>query len=196
MKRMRILAAMLGLAVAGTGCVTLETPAEREDREQQLTRLQYNVQALLNERAQVAALLTEAREDNSRLDAELGQLARRLDLVERQYATADANYKRQLTDLQGLLAKESQARATAIKEMGSSVSKTMADMLKEQEKRIVQSLIKSTSAAAQGDYIVKRGDNLTLIAQAFNVSIQSLMRANGLTSSNLREGQRLTIPKQ
>lgn len=44
-------------------------------------------------------------------------------------------------------------------------------------------------------YTVKRGDTLYSIAQAFNISIEELKKANNLTSNVLSIGQVLTIPK-
>lgn len=44
-------------------------------------------------------------------------------------------------------------------------------------------------------YTVKRGDTLYSIAQAFNISVDELKKANNLTSNVLSIGQVLTIPK-
>lgn len=51
----------------------------------------------------------------------------------------------------------------------------------------------STSAGA-GSYEVKPGDSLGRIAQAHGVSVDALKRANGLSTGNIRIGQRLAIP--
>lgn len=45
-----------------------------------------------------------------------------------------------------------------------------------------------------GNYTVRRGDTLMAIGRKHNVSVSSLMRANGLNSSLIRVGQRLRIP--
>ena len=45
-------------------------------------------------------------------------------------------------------------------------------------------------------YTVKRGDTLWSIAKNYNVSVSDLKDANGLTSSTLRLGQILIIPKE
>ena len=52
-------------------------------------------------------------------------------------------------------------------------------------------------AAQQPDlyHRVRRGETLSQIAQAYHVSVQSLVRANGLNSRNfIRAGQTLTLP--
>jgi len=43
-------------------------------------------------------------------------------------------------------------------------------------------------------YVVQRGDNLTLIAQRFNTTVQALLTANNLTTDRIFEGQSLVIP--
>ena len=43
-------------------------------------------------------------------------------------------------------------------------------------------------------YTVRSGDSLYLIARRFNTTIESIMALNNLTSTQLRVGQRLTIP--
>lgn len=43
-------------------------------------------------------------------------------------------------------------------------------------------------------YVVVRGDNLYRIALRFNTTVDAIMKANGLTSSNIYVGQTLTIP--
>jgi LysM repeat protein len=46
-----------------------------------------------------------------------------------------------------------------------------------------------------GEYIVKRGDSLSKIANQFGVSVAALVQANGIKDPNMIiEGQRLKIP--
>ena len=75
--------------------------------------------------------------------------------------------------------------------MSSEISKT-ATQLQEQQRK----LLKSMESTAQGEYVAQKGDSLAAIAKAFNVSLTSLQKANGLKSTSLRVGQKLVIPKQ
>ncbi len=43
-------------------------------------------------------------------------------------------------------------------------------------------------------YTVRRGDTLSQIAQRYNTTVSAVQRANGLSSSRIRVGQRLSIP--
>ncbi len=49
-------------------------------------------------------------------------------------------------------------------------------------------------AASGSSYTVRKGDNLYRIGKAHNVSMQDIMRANGLTSTTIHPGQQLIIP--
>lgn len=52
----------------------------------------------------------------------------------------------------------------------------------------------SAPLAAGGSVEVRPGDTLYRIARANNVSVPSLMQANGLVNESIKPGQRLTIP--
>jgi len=45
------------------------------------------------------------------------------------------------------------------------------------------------------EYVVKSGDTLSLIAEAFNTSVPKIREMNSLKSDNLRVGQKLKLPK-
>ena len=45
------------------------------------------------------------------------------------------------------------------------------------------------------EYVVQSGDTLSLIAQAFNTSVQKIREMNNLKGNNLRVGQKLNVPK-
>ncbi|MGB5756867.1 MAG: LysM domain-containing protein [Acidimicrobiales bacterium] len=49
--------------------------------------------------------------------------------------------------------------------------------------------------ATAGSYVVESGDTLSVIARRFNVSVDALSQANGITDVNtIRPGQELVIP--
>jgi LysM repeat protein len=52
----------------------------------------------------------------------------------------------------------------------------------------------TTSAASGGVYQVRAGDSLWTIARRFGTTTTALQRANGLSSTHLKVGQRLTLP--
>ena len=55
----------------------------------------------------------------------------------------------------------------------------------------------SSSGPANGnEYVVQKGDNLTLIAKNNGVTVADLRKANNLTSDSLKVGQKLVIPQK
>jgi LysM repeat protein len=55
------------------------------------------------------------------------------------------------------------------------------------------SVVPSSGSTSQS-YKVRRGDSLWTIAKKFGVTVVELKQANGLRSSTIRVGQKLTIP--
>jgi LysM repeat protein len=51
-----------------------------------------------------------------------------------------------------------------------------------------------TAASGGGEYRVRAGDSLWTIARRFGTTTTALQRANGLTSTHLKVGQKLTLP--
>ena len=45
------------------------------------------------------------------------------------------------------------------------------------------------------EYVVERGDTLSVIAEAFGTTVQKIREMNGLKNDNLRIGQKLLVPK-
>ena len=45
------------------------------------------------------------------------------------------------------------------------------------------------------EYVVEKGDTLSMIAQAFRTTVPKLREMNGLKNDNLRIGQKLLVPK-
>jgi LysM repeat protein len=54
----------------------------------------------------------------------------------------------------------------------------------------------STAPANGNEYVVQKGDNLTLIAKNNGVTVADLRKANNLTSDSLKVGQKLVIPQK
>lgn len=51
-----------------------------------------------------------------------------------------------------------------------------------------------TSPSLNGTYVVKSGDSLSRIASKFGTKVSAIQSANGLSGSNIRVGQKLTLP--
>ena len=54
---------------------------------------------------------------------------------------------------------------------------------------------RKNKSSATTSYKVRKGENLSTIAHKNNTTVAKIKKANGLSSDNIREGQRLKIPK-
>ncbi len=189
------------LAFAGSGCATLD---DLQTRDTQISQLANDQRTLHDDNEALKNQIDALQKDNARLAEALRgdtiQLAQRLALLEKQYSNTDVAYRAKLQELQKVIDSESKLRQTAITDvvtkMGAEMdanNKKLQELLKGIQKNLNAS---ASSTASQGDYTVQKGDSLALIGRAFNVSADSLRKANNLKSDNLRAGQKLTIPKK
>ena len=77
-----------------------------------------------------------------------------------------------------------------------SLEETHPEHLSDKKKEIapVQKKLNNTKAETSSDYTVVRGDTLSLLAKKYNVSIEQIQKANGLTSEMIKVGQKLETP--
>jgi LysM repeat protein len=87
-------------------------------------------------------------------------------------------------------------------EMASQRTQIVSDLLGRINKAQARDAASaSTTKPASNDsnceqYVVQRGDTLSLISQAFGTTVKRLKELNGLKSDNLRVGQKLLVPAQ
>jgi len=200
MKKLGVLVIGGALLVSLSGCITLETAAERNYRLQQMATINQNLNVLVQERQTLANQVDATRQENAALGAQVKHLTERLDLVEQQFGAMDATYKRKLQELQQAIANEGKTRETVTKEMTHAFSEEIANtatQLQDQQRQLLKAYAAGSSAAAnaQGEYVVQKGDTLGAIARAFKVTAESLQKANKLSGATIRIGQKLVIPK-
>lgn len=193
------------LLVTGTGCGMFQTVEDAQGQQQRLASLEMSMKSALEKSQQQDAQIEELRADlakqnemSARSVEQARQMAEELAVIEKRFTRVDETSRQRLAALQDALAKESGIRQEAIKATTANMAQALADNNKQiqaQQAKILSAL--KTAAATpstQGDYTVQKGDNLTLIAQAFGVSSESIRRANGLKSTTVNVGQHLVIP--
>lgn len=85
----------------------------------------------------------------------------------------------------------SNQRSEIVKDISSRLAK-MPQAAPTQQK-------KSTETASSGpyrEYVVVSGDNLWLIAKAFNTTVPKIREMNGLKSDSLKVGQKIKVPME
>ena len=95
---------------------------------------------------------------------------------------AVADIRRQLQNQRGEIVRDLTGRI-------SSMQKQMAPAPKPAVEK------KVTTVGPHQEYVVQAGDNLTIIAEAFGVTVSKIKEMNNLKNNNLRVGQKLNLPK-
>ncbi len=175
------------------GCITL--PQDDYESQMQFKRLQVKdqkharqLQGLNQALAQQDALirsLAEAMSENSM----------RVEKLEGQVLAMEKSMGRNTKALEQRLEAERRQREKSSQALLNQVSKeiaTTASTLQNRQNKI----IKAMSETSAEEYQVRSGDTLSVIAQAFGVSVNSIKRANNLSSDIIRVGQKLTIPSK
>ncbi|MFW5893839.1 MAG: LysM peptidoglycan-binding domain-containing protein [Verrucomicrobiota bacterium] len=137
------------------------------------------------------------KEENSSLRDTLATIRKRVS------ALADENRAQQenLQKLRAELKKERSARRELANELVETVTDEVERILERHTERTPSRRSNDAAEQAAGDipiqgrYTVVRGDSLSAIAGAFDVSVKRLKEANNLTTDLIREGQVLNIPE-
>lgn len=87
----------------------------------------------------------------------------------------------------------SRQREEIVQDLTARLSKMMKQMPPPQPPRPVVTT-KTVEVGPHKEYVVQSGDNLSIIAQAFNTTVSKVKEMNGLKSDNLRIGQKLKVP--
>ena len=155
-----------------------------------LAALQADFGVLQENQRRLLGALEVARQQNAEQARELQRGKARIAALENQVAVVEKRHEVAIARLTEAVAEESRTRKKSIKELIGSLSQVIATTVNKVKEQAVP------AAAGGSTYEVKRGDTLSAIAQAFNVSIEDLQQANALSGTLIREGQTLVIPNR
>lgn len=100
----------------------------------------------------------------------------------------------EITRLRARLAAEAQQRAAADERLLKEFTSELSHLAKQVTDLRTPSPTPSRPASEFAVYRVEKGDTLSAIALAFNVSVERLAAANNLTSHTIYVGQELRVP--
>jgi LysM repeat protein len=161
----------------------------------------------------IALVLTAAAataQSNSRDQFVKQQAYNEMMRVVRQMEVLESNFS-SLSDRVSRLERggETSALKSEIEALKAEIARLKAEM-RSQRKEIVNDIVKRINTAqprtpvSSGrssvdtsnceQYVVKSGDTLSLISEAFGTTVRRLKELNGLKSDNLRIGQKLLVP--
>jgi len=190
-RRLTTLFPLLLLPLAGCNMLTPRQTEADLLREQQVLqeRAQRKFYEEQHRKSQLG--LEDTQAELYRMQQDLARL--RKELSETQ--TADGQrFDRRITQVETALRELEQRRKQDRDEIIDILSKRMAEVVQVQSAQ--QARQTSRSGAGGQEHIVGRGETLSAIAAAYEVSAQAIIQANNLSNPNaLRVGQKLTIPR-
>ena len=90
-------------------------------------------------------------------------------------------------------------KKVAREKYGVKVTKKESELKKNNEEASFETDTMSSSSSSKKSkyitYTVKAGDNLTMLAEEYNTTIEEIMQVNGLTQRTVSTGTTLKIPK-
>lgn len=147
-----------------------------------------NVRYIENLTAQLTQVVRTVQDENARLEMKVSELQRQV----KELAAKNKEMEQEMQRLKRQSAAEAEAREAQLREISKQI-KRLASL---PPPAPVHSGRKSDSGSNQNYEIfeVPKGATLSAIAKAYNVSVQSIKRANNMKDNNLRVGQKLKIP--
>lgn len=176
---------LLFVCLGSVGCFqTRRTEADRVAREQALQRRQQQ-QMLEEERRRTRLRIEDADTRLADVDAEVRRLE--AELARRPGQADIQRLEERISGLERQLRQLEEQRVRDREEIVKALSDRMAQVMAARE---------AGQARASGrSHVVSRGETLSAIASAWEVSSQAIIRANNLSNpDNLRIGQKLIIP--
>jgi LysM repeat protein len=148
-----------------------------------------NVRYMENLTAQLTQVVRNVQDENARLEMKVSELQRQM----KELAAKNKEMEQEMQRLKRQSAAEAEAREAQLREISKQI-KRLASL---PPPAPVHSGRKSDSGSTHQNYEifeVPKGATLSAIAKAYNVSVQSIKRANNMKDNNLRVGQKLKIP--
>lgn len=163
--------------------MTQELTAVRQENARRMA----DMQVLQENQRKLLAMLEEYREDSEARAQETARLRQRTAALEARLEAVDSNWRSEITKLQRGLSQEGETRQKSIRELIKAVSKDFAEAVNK---------VGIPTGGGEQTHTVQAGDTLSAISQAFKIPVESLKKANGLTSDVIRPGQVLKIPEK
>lgn len=198
------------LALVGSGCAFYDEMADQQDLRrvsgpagtttaaapayvrqdagvdqvrQETAALRVEMNALHDNQRRMLTQIAEVQEALAARDKQVEELRGLVSVLESQLKVSDSEWQARMDKLRETMSVENKQRLDA-----------MANRMATEMANTVQQVQQTSQGAAAGEHVVRQGDVLTVIAAAYGVSLQDLMRANNLSNDRIYVGQRLKIP--
>lgn len=159
-------------------------PQPDNTTKREIAAFRADLDAVAEQQKMLEARIMGLEQNLSQKEQQIKELQSLLDAMDKRFADVDSNWRNRMQELSSNIDREREARRQEQKQLTQNVTK----------------IITEQSAAQDNieyiEFTVQKGDNLSKIAAAAKVSIAEIKRINNLKSDNIREGQKLKIPKK
>lgn len=174
-----------------TGCITTSNnDYENQFRMRQLQQNDKKQAQKINEYDRLIesqeALIRSLSEAMALNDSRISSLEQQIVSIKRSMGTSTKA-------LEERLEQERLLREKASKALLGEIANT-AKSLQSRQNKALKAISEASSSSSSTTYTVKSGDTLSVIAQAYGTSVTAIKKANNLSSSVIRVGQKLKIP--
>jgi LysM repeat protein len=139
--------------------------------------------ALQDNQRRMLAQIAEVQDALAARDKQVEELRGLVAGLESRLKVSDSEWQTRMDTLRETMSVENKQRLDA-----------MAQRMATEMANTVQQVQQTNQGATAGEHVVRQGDVLSVIAAAYGVSLQDLMRANNLSNDRIYVGQRLKIP--
>jgi LysM repeat protein len=123
------------------------------------------------------------------------ELSSRIGRLESKKVGIDTNLKSEIDALKADIAQLRREISSMRNEIVSDLASRISKVQRQSQRQSNGSSSQQANLEKCKEYVVRSGDSLFLIAQAFNTTVPRLKKMNGLKSDNLKIGQKLLVPK-
>ena len=128
------------------------------------------------------------------LQANLDDLQQKVRRLESGDGSSEKDLRAEIESVKSSVAELRRQMARQREEIVQDLTARLSTMMKQNPPPKPSVTTKTVEIGAHKEYVVQGGDNLSIIAQAFNTTVAKIKEMNGLKSDNLRIGQKLKVP--
>lgn len=181
--------------LAFSGCETLYNASNRrQEANESAMRVAMERQQMSRDIDVTKAAAQSAEMQIQNLDTRISQLESNIRQTGNAASTDITALQREIASLKSETAAIRADRETMKKEIVSEISSEVAKMLAAQQKSSASASRNESVSQSGYEHKVQSGQTLSAIAQAYNVSVEKIKKANNLKSDVIRVGQTLFIP--
>lgn len=178
--------------IGGIGAVLFLSGFDNEAVQREQARQSEDIRRIQEQIGQVANDTRAMQAENEALKAEVARLKTGL--------AADQEVRKELERLDGLIRKVDAAREQDRKVIIEEVARALGQI---KQPAVIPTPPKNKSVKSaknpveEGyEHVVKKGEYLAAIAEAYGVTVKAIKDANQLKTNELKSGQKLFIPKK